>query len=379
LLSSFYVAVGVFTIGPVLPRIAAAFAHSPLAWLVLWIGSIGAPAFALGSPIAGFAISRIGFRRVFLASIFVWVVAGLTPAAFANPWVLLASRILVGVAAAGALTAGLDGISHLPEAERPFLFGWQAVAGSLAAMAFIPAVGLLAKLSWQASFAIYGVGILIVPLTVSLPRLVSEPTRQATGATRELLAGVGPGMVLFAALVGVCMLVIHLMAPFFLVSIGIPDPAKAAIPLTAMAFASMAAASAYGTIHRIIGTSGAFCVATAVIASGLIVAAMSASLALLTTGTVVMGAGLSVCVANLYTAVSAGRAAEHGAALGVVNGAIYIAPVVLPLLVKPIDKALGAGGIFLILAGFMLACTAAFAARLFGQRSNRAAVGALQR
>lgn len=362
------VAIGVFTIGPVMPRIGATFAQSPLAWLVLWIGSIGAPAFAVGSPAAGVLVARLGYRLVFLGSILGWVAAGVIPFLSSNLWLVLISRVLVGLAAAGAMTASLDGIAQMPEQQRPTLFGLQAVAGSLAAMGAIPLVGVLARGNWQNAFAIYGVGLLLVPLILALPKVPAQAPRK-TGGAGQVLAGVPPFTILFAASVGVTMLVAHVVTGFYLVSIGVPAT-KTSIPLTAMSFASMVAAFFYGRIHRRAGTAGTFCLATLVIAAGLIVCATSGSLASFIAGTLLLGSGLPNCIANLYTAASAGREAAHGPALGVVNGAIYIAPVLLPLTIRPATAHLGAGGIFLVLAGLMLVASAAFAVQLLTQRAS---------
>src|SRR5271157_538127 len=125
-LSGTFIVVGLFSMGPVLPSMDAAFAHTSQAWLVLWVGTIASPAFALASPLAGKVVARLGCRLVYSVSIAIFSVAGSLPAVIGDLWVIVLLRLVLGVAVAGALTAALDGIGRLPEAERTTLFGLQA-------------------------------------------------------------------------------------------------------------------------------------------------------------------------------------------------------------------------------------------------------------
>ncbi|MEJ0045184.1 MAG: MFS transporter [Rhodospirillales bacterium] len=132
----------------------AAFAHSPQAGLVLWVASIGSPAFALASPVAGYIVARLGYRRVYLVSILLYMLAGALPALLDDLRVVLLLRLILGISVAGALTAALDGIGRLPERERATLFGLQALFGSLAAVISYPIVGDLARTSWHLPFVV---------------------------------------------------------------------------------------------------------------------------------------------------------------------------------------------------------------------------------
>src|SRR5271166_4353922 len=172
-LSGTFVAVGLFSIGPVLPSMGAAFADTPEAWLVLWVGGIAPPAFALASPLAGKLVARLGYRLVYLVSIMIFVFAGVLPVVISDLSVIVSLRLLLGVAVAGALTAALDGIGRLPEAERATLFGLQALFGSLSAVAAYPAVGLLTKVGWHLPYTVNLFGVLVLPLVLALPRPVS--------------------------------------------------------------------------------------------------------------------------------------------------------------------------------------------------------------
>ena len=376
-LSGTFIAVGIFAIGPLVPRLSAAFANTPQAWLVLWVASVAAPAFALASPVAGTIVARFGYRRVYLISILLFTAAGALPALLENLWAVLLLRLLLGVAVAGAITAALDGVGRLAENERAMLFGLQALFGSLSAVLAYPVVGFLAKTGWHLPFVTNLFGLAILPLALCLPHIsapAAAPSQSRAAPRQGLLAGLSPAFCLFAAAVGVVMFSMQMVAGFYLVSIGIPDPAKVALPLTAMAIASMLAAGAYGFIHRLIGTTATFAGATTIIAIGLLVCATAQTLPLFTAGAIAMGGALSICCANLYTAASAHSTGATGPAMGVVNGAIYVAPVVLPLTMGAISARLGAGGVFLVFAVIMLTAAAVFAARFFSEQNRKKAV-----
>jgi len=375
-LSGTFIAVGLFSIGPLVPRMGVEFAHTPQAWLVLWVASIGSPAFALASPLAGNVVARLGYRRVYLVSILLFVLAGALPALLGDLRAILLLRLLLGISVAGALTAALDGIGRLPENERATLFGWQALFGSLSAVLVYPVVGVLAQTNWNLPFVVNLFGLAVLPLALSLPHGLSRDASVTEAASRHgLLAGVSISLCLFAGAVGVVMFSMQMVAGFYLVSIGIPDPAKVAMPLTAMAIASMLAAGAYGFIHRLLGTTATFVVATTIVGLGLLTCATAQALSLFTCGAILMGGGIAICCANLYSAASAQSAGASGPAMGVINGTIYLAPVVLPLTVGPISAQLGTGGVFLVFAVIMLASACGFALRLVGGRSRSAVAG----
>jgi MFS family permease len=376
-LSGTFIAIGIFSIGPLVARMSATFAHTSQAGLVLWVASIGSPAFALASPLAGYIVAKLGYRHVYLASILLFMLAGALPALSDDLRVVLVLRVILGIAVAGALTAALAGIGHLPEAKRPNLFGLQALFGSLSAVVAYPVVGLLAKSSWHLPFVVNLFGLAILPLALCLPRVPSAHDARRTTETvarQGLLAGVSPLLCLFAATVGVVMFSMQMVAGFYLISIGIPDPAKTAVPLTAMAIASMLAAGAYGFIHRALGTTATFASATAIVTLGLLICATAQALPLFTAGAILMGGGISICCTNLYTAASAHNKGASGPAFGVINGAIYVAPVLLPITMGPISAHLGAGGVFLVFAVIMLGSACLFGARWLSLQNRKKAV-----
>src|SRR3546814_8723056 len=71
-----------------------------------------------------------------------------------NLYLILATRLLLGVTVAGALIAALTGIGTLPPRQRAQMFGFQSVAGAMLAIGCFPLVGAFAAIGWRWPFAL---------------------------------------------------------------------------------------------------------------------------------------------------------------------------------------------------------------------------------
>lgn len=348
--SSLFVVLGLFSMSLVLPQMSAAFANQPQSWMVEWVGSIVAPSFAIASPMAGILVDRVGYRPIYAGSILLFVACGLIPFLSTYLALILAGRVILGIATAGALTAGLKGIGSFPAHMRATLFGFQGMVGGISAVLIFPVVGFLSHWGWQAPYVVHALGLLVLPLVLRLPQQHEPIDERSTHRDRNrsgLLGGLNVSLCLFAATVGLLLFISNLVTPFYLISIGIRQAALASIPLTAAAIAAILGAAAYGYLHRRLLTAGVFSAAALLTGAGLMMAGASANLPMFTTGTFLMGCGLSICSANLNTAAVQANPTESGKALGAIVGAMYFAPILLPLLVGPLETHFGAGAPFL--------------------------------
>src|SRR3546814_11864770 len=90
---------------------------------------------------------------------------------------ILATRLLLGVTVAGALIAALTGIGTLPPRQRAQMFGFQSVAGAMLAIGCFPLVGAFAAIGWRWPLALHLVGLLVIPVALTLPRTRSPGTK----------------------------------------------------------------------------------------------------------------------------------------------------------------------------------------------------------
>src|SRR3546814_17773475 len=141
------------------------------------------------------------------------------------------------------------------------MFVFQSVAGAMLAIGCFPLVGAFAAIGWRWPFALHLVGLLVIPVALTLPRTRSSGTKTERTAPSSRLAGLSVGFLLVAAFMGMVSILGSLFAPFFLIGIGISDPNVQAYPLMAMAAAGMAASSFYGFLHGRLGPVGMFALA----------------------------------------------------------------------------------------------------------------------
>src|ERR1700761_4254119 len=119
LASSVPAILGLFAFGVVLPSIAAEFHAMPNAELLgQLVGGLVGLAFALRSPFMGILIGRFGYRAVYFWSMLAFSLAGVSVMAIHDIYLILLTRVIVGVAVAGTLVAAVTGISTLPERDR---------------------------------------------------------------------------------------------------------------------------------------------------------------------------------------------------------------------------------------------------------------------
>lgn len=349
---------GLFAFGVVLPSIAAEFHALPNAELLSQlVGGIVGLAFALSSPFVGILIARVGYRTVYFWSMVAFSIAGLSVLAIHDIYVILLTRVVIGVAVAGAVVASVTGISTLPERERARLFGLMtAVGGGLGLISYIT-IAKLAEFGWRTPFALHAIGLLMLPFILMLPRGVaaapahhgSEGAEAAGRPSRRGLSVLGGLTIAFVPLglyMGMAGVLPPVFGPFYLNSIGIADPTTIALPLMAAAFVAVVTASFYGWIQGRIGIDGMFALTLFVVAAGAGLSSVTATLGEFTLAQMVMSAGLAWTIANLNAA--AVLAAPHGPsrALAIVNGLYYGAQALLPFAVRILEHFAGPAGVF---------------------------------
>lgn len=350
---------GLFAFGVVLPSIAAEFHAIPNAELLSQlVGGLVGLAFALSSPFVGILIERVGYRAVYFWSMLIFSFAGLSVMAIHDIYIILLTRVVIGVTVAGALVASVTGISTLPERERAQLFGLQTVVGGGIGLVSYIVIAKLAVPGWRVPFVLHALGLLLLPLILMLPKGVAAAPAghdhggAATAATAiptsgpAIFGGLTIAFVPLALYMGMTGVMPPVFGPFYLNSISITDPTTIALPLMAAAFVAMIAAVCYGRLQLRIGINGMFALTLLVIAAGAGLSSMTRTLGEFALAQMVMSAGLAWTIANLNAA--AVLAAPHGPsrALAIVNGLYYGAQALLPFAVRILESVAGPAGVF---------------------------------
>ena len=148
---------------PLLPTIQEHFKHVPHSEiLVPLLLTTPALCIALLSPLAGMASDQFGPRRLLLWSLGVYSIAGTAPMYLQSLPSIFASRLLVGVAEAGALISSMALLSHYFAGDaRQKWFAYQNVVLPLLAALILTVTGRLGDFSWRATFMMYAIGALM--------------------------------------------------------------------------------------------------------------------------------------------------------------------------------------------------------------------------
>jgi len=174
LLSAMMILMGGAAVAPALPLISAAFPDASETSISL-IVTLPALAIAITGIFLGILSDRIGKIRVLAASVAIFTIAGSSGYYLTSIPAILAGRFILGIGIAGIIctTSSLivcyyDGIS------RARVLGYQAAAMGAGVLVLETAGGLLAGISWRASFLIYLLGIVIL---AGILLTMKEPAR----------------------------------------------------------------------------------------------------------------------------------------------------------------------------------------------------------
>jgi MFS family permease len=244
-------------VAPGLPALYADFAHLPnaelLSRLVLTMPMLFV---ALAGPFVGMVIDRYGRRNTLIVSTIGFGLAGMSGLVLETLMAIIVGRAFLGVFLVGILTSvtALIGDYYSGE-ERNRIAGLQGAFISFGTLIYTILGGVLAAIHWRASFALFAVAfVLIVPMLLSL----YEPSR-TPAMDRSKPVEVPPGrrewfvigwvyVLAFSCLIALFM--IPAQTPFFLVDIGVGDPARAGLAVGIFSFSSGFASLAFPWLRR---------------------------------------------------------------------------------------------------------------------------------
>lgn len=356
-------------ISPALPGLQRLFAGDPNAAMLTRL-LVPAPSLsiALLAPLAGLAADRFGRRRLLLAGVMLFVVAGSAGLFLPDLPTIFMSRIVLGVAVALIMTAqtALIGDYFAGEA-RSALTGLQISARNFGGLTFILLAGWVAAMSPRFPFAVYGLALLVLPL---MWKVIVEPRRggvasQAGGpavavgeppAWRFLLSG----LVLLQALTNMFFFIMPTQLPFYLDARGHDSAIMTGLTLSVLMLTGGCLALLYSRIQRAIGYARVFALGYAAMAAGFLLLILpQASLAGFA-GAALIGAGYAL-VSPGFVAMTLNLAPppRRGLAGGVLTASVFIGQFCSPLLSTPIISGFGYEGLFLGAAVVLAAMAAA--------------------
>jgi MFS family permease len=329
-------------VSPVLPKIFEAFADYPnAAMLTKQIMGVAAASAAAGCLLGSWLANRCSHRVVLIMGYSLYVAAGVLGFVLSDLYLLLATRVVVGMTGAMVATVTLVALSNWASGNRrDVLLGALVSAALISAMIAFPAAGFLGAISWRYAFLMY---LLPAPVLVAcffMPhRERPRPVVVERGARTPFSL---PYRVMFIGLM--CGTVSSLPAvyiPFRFRDMGIEDPRLISMSLTIYTVVAAVMSALYGRMRRVLDIYQSMAIGYGLAACGLAIIAMVPSLPVIMFGSMILGFGMGPLAPNVFALATQIPAAERARGIGIVKAIMYGAPGLGILALEPIDHAFG--------------------------------------
>ncbi|HEX8822294.1 MAG TPA: MFS transporter [Archangium sp.] len=353
-------------ISPSLPRLRMAFEWVP--GIDLWVRLVVTlPALftAVGAPLAGALIDRFGRKRLLVASVALYGVAGALPGVLTELPLILVCRALLGLAVGGLMTTATALIAdYYAGPERGVVLGRQAAFMGVGGLVFMLGGGLLADFHWRAPFGVYLYAFLVLPfILLFLPE--PEAKRGAVGGSERVpLPWSTLWQVYALALLGMMIFyLIPLQLPFLLRRLGVASSAMAGLAVGISTLVGSVVSLRYARVRQVLSYRGIMAVLFACMGLGYVLVGTAQSYAAVVGGLAVSGLGQGLLTPNMSNwAASLAPEAVRGRAMGLLTTSLFLGQFISPLLAQPLIGVVGLGGAFLAAAGLLSALAGMFGA-----------------
>lgn len=342
-------------VGPGLPALALLFRDraETIISLIMALPSLG---LVIAGFIAGPVVEKLGPRMAIIASVIIYALSGSLPAYIAEPNLILASRLLLGLACGIMTTAAtvLLVASHEGEA-RGRLIGYQTSVGSILGLVTLLVAGVLvAHFGWQSAYLLYGLCLLpmLVLALVAVPDL--RPAAEADPAAFLPTVALLWPVYLLACLLFVIPVACGAQVVFLLTDVGTRDPFLQSVIMALMTVGSTVSGALFGRIYAKFGSRMSLILSLVAGAAGLVMIGLA-------TGPIVMGlgslfAGLSIGIFISFLWLTTARIAPphmRPRGLALLSTALFLGGFIYPVVFGALALPFGKAGAFVLMGGIM--------------------------
>jgi len=309
-----------------------------------------------GSFASGRIIEWIGSRMTILLALIVFGVFGAGGMFLNSAWVLLASRVLVGLANACMVTACINTISIVFQGNnRSLAIGISSGMGSAAALISLLIGGVLAQnFGWRETFIQFPVFALL-GLVLTFLGIKNTYADVAHETEMHLQAGsrLWPYYVL-AIIISAVMFMGSSQLAFLLPADGIAKATSISEIMATITIIAVPVSFTFGIIERRLGLNNTLLLGFVAVTAGLLLLGLVAIPAAAVLGAMLMGAYVGLTVPFLYHVVSVRASpAVRAKAIGLVSAFYFLGAFLNPFIFAPASAALGIHGTFTAAGIFM--------------------------
>lgn len=329
-------------IAPVLPRIAAHFQTYPHATELAMV-ALTLPPLTVGltSPFIGHIADRFGRIRLLYISLMIYGLLGVLPMVLDNLYQILLSRIGVGLAEAGIMTAGTTLIGDYfsgPDRER-----WvsrSVSVSSISAVVFLVLGGALGQQDWRLPFLVYAIAFPAIPVGLLLLHEPKARPEEDTTVQLRLPWSALRGLYVTSFLVAILFFVVPIQLPFLLTSRGYTSTQTIGLVTAASTAAIIAGGLLFQRMARrpLKANLG---LALLLVGIGLAATACERGLGTTLVGVVISGLGCGIMLPAMLTSIMSHLPFNlRGRGVGVWNTVFFIGNFASPLVVMGLSHQL---------------------------------------
>jgi MFS family permease len=351
------------TIAPSLPAMGEYFADVPNAdYLVRLALTLPALLIALGAPVVGVMIDRLGRKPLLLVALILYGLAGSSGLVLNSLNLILVGRVLLGISVAGIMTTATTLIAdyYVGNARAQFL-GLQASFMGLGGVIFLSLGGFLADLNWRFPFAIYLFSLILFGLAlVFLP----EPNRNlkinATGGgNSENPQKLPVKLVLITYGLGIISQIVFYLIPvqlpFYLKELFAANAAQSGLAIALATLMSAIVSLGYRQIKAKLSFTAIYGITFLNLGIGYLLISLGNIYPIILLGLAIAGMGLGLIIPNInlsLTSLTPDR--MRGRILSGVTTSIFLGQFLSPVVSQPLIKIVGLGTTYGFAGGLML-------------------------
>ncbi len=346
-------------ISPVLNPMGEGLGVSP-AWARLIITTHGI-FIALCSPLIGILIDRVGAKKPLIFGLILYGLSGAAGLFITSYWLLIVSRIIIGIGISAIFTSITVLILNLYEGQqRNNVMGWRASSNSFGGVFWPLLGGYLGTFSWHTPFAAYLIGIplgILVFLTIPDKRKGVIKPVNAVNNKESVLRIVKNTRVLYITY-GLTFLTHFFLyanvvfVPQLVERFGTVNPFHIGILLSTSGLTAAITSIAYGRIKAILSYKSIIIIVMLIWVAGATTMSRASSTAMVGLAMVLYGFGMGAMMptAVVWTGESVpasfrGRITSYLATFG------YVGQFLSPVILSPIASLFGLNTVFIIIAG----------------------------
>ena len=357
------------TIAPSLPAMQVHFTSVENAeFWVLLVLTMPALFIALGAPLAGQLVDKIGRKPLLTGSALLYGLAGSSGFVLDSLFQMLVGRALLGLAVAGIMVSSTTLIADYYQGDRRSSFmGLQAAFMSLGGVVFLSVGGIIADLNWRFPFLIYLFASLLIPLILGLlfeptkaeknPQKLEDSQIQSEAMSLKLLALIYSS----ALILQIVFYMIPVQLPFYLEQLMGAGATQSGLAIAMVTLFGAIASLNYGRLKRRWSYFRILAMAFVLLGIGYCGIGLAGNYSLILLALLFAGFGLGLLTPNLNLWTTTSVPAEYrGRALGGLTTSLFLGQFCSPIvtqLVAPsasLKSIYGLTGVIVVVLGGML-------------------------